>query len=173
MTRAWWASVASRIAGLALGAVLIAAVGLNVANIFGRYVIGRAIIGADEVLVYTMMGLVFFGAIIVTARDTHLRVSLLPDSLSERKRRYVRQMEFVLLCGVTGGVSWLASNVVLQMYRFDMRSLAAGIPMSIPHAVVAFSLGVVALIALYFAFVYPHPSSNSDERGGSHSLGED
>lgn len=159
--------MAGRIGGYALGAVLIAAVGLNVANIFGRYVLGRAIIGADEVLIYAMIGLVFLGAVLVTARDAHLRVALLPDTLSERRRRQLRRIEFLFLASVAGGVSWLASNVALQMQAFGQRSLAAGIPMSVPHALVAVGLALVAIVSLYFVFVYPI-ARDDDTNGGGH-----
>ncbi|WP_315980618.1 hypothetical protein [Aliamphritea spongicola] len=43
-----------------LGCMVIAAVILNLANIVGRYVFGSAIIGAEEVLIYLMIGIVFW-----------------------------------------------------------------------------------------------------------------
>ena len=45
----------------ALASALLAAVAINVANVVARYVFGRSITGADELKVYLMAALAFFG----------------------------------------------------------------------------------------------------------------
>lgn len=137
-----------RLLDTALGLTVIAAVVLNVANIVGRYVFGRAVIGADEVLVYMMMAIVFLGTISVTARDAHLRMDMLVALASPRDLKWIRSVEWLAVSAITGLVAWIGARTAFQLYVFGQKSLSAGLPMWLPHAVVATGLGVVSLIAL-------------------------
>ena len=68
--------VINRIVGFfsrALGVILLLMVALNAANAVGRHFFVRAIEGADEVLVYSMIWLVYLGAALVSQKGQHLR----------------------------------------------------------------------------------------------------
>ena len=66
-----------RIIELVLGTMLLLSVVLICANAFGRYVLHKPIIWAEEVLGYGLVWMVYLGAILVTASDQHLRMDLL------------------------------------------------------------------------------------------------
>lgn len=132
-----------------LGLAVIAAALLNFANIVGRYLLGRAIVGADEILVYLMVGVVFTGIIVVTARDAHLRMSMVIDCAPPRLRRWIRCLEWLTLAAVAGFLSWVALSISLQLQAFGQRSLLANIPMWVPHSLVSLGFAVTAGIALW------------------------
>lgn len=55
-----------------LGALILAGVGINFANVVGRYVFLKPIIWAEEVLVFIMVWCVMLGATLVTWENQHL-----------------------------------------------------------------------------------------------------
>lgn len=146
-----------------LGLAVIVAVLLNFANIVGRYMLGRAIVGADETLIYLMIGIVFIGIIVVTARDAHLRMSMMAHLAPEQFRRWMRRLEWLILALVAGFVSWIASSISLQLQGFGQRSLSANIPMWLPHGVVAFGLVATAAIAVWMCLRGADDDDNGDE----------
>jgi len=146
-----------------LGLAVIAAVLLNFANIVGRYVLGRAIVGADETLIYIMLGIVFVGIIVVTARDAHLRMSMMADLAPELFRRWLRRLEWLILALVAGFVAWIATSISLQLQGFGQRSLSANIPMWLPHGVVAFGLAATAAIAVWMCLRGADDGDNGDD----------
>ncbi|WP_375551371.1 TRAP transporter small permease [Rhodophyticola porphyridii] len=144
-----------------LGLAVIAAVLLNFANIVGRYLLGNAIVGADETLIYLMIGIVFVGIIIVTARDAHLRMSMMADLAPDQFRRWMRRLEWLILALVAGFVSWIATSISLQLQGFGQRSLSANIPMWLPHGIAALGLAATAAIAVWICL-----RSNNDDNSG-------
>jgi TRAP-type C4-dicarboxylate transport system permease small subunit len=151
---------ASRAVDLILGLGMIAAVLLNFANVMGRYVFGIAIVGADELLIYAMIATIFLGAISVTWKDAHLRLDVLVDGMPPWLQSAARRgahLVLALLCCIVG---YAAAHMAWEMARFDQRSLAAGIPMVVPHGAVAIGLFLMAVMALLRSFgVGPAPDT--------------
>jgi TRAP-type C4-dicarboxylate transport system permease small subunit len=132
-----------------LGLVFIAAVCLNFANVFGRYVLGRSIFGADEVQTYIMVWMAFIGAVVVTWRQAHLRMDVLVSYLPKFAQSALRLIELVLVI-VTAAIVFRQSwHYAGQMASMGRRSDAAGIPMAIPHSAVAVGFALIALIGLW------------------------
>jgi TRAP-type C4-dicarboxylate transport system permease small subunit len=52
----------------ALAVAFVFAVCLNFANVIGRYVLDRSLLGADEVQIYIMVCMAFLGAVVVSWR---------------------------------------------------------------------------------------------------------
>jgi TRAP-type C4-dicarboxylate transport system permease small subunit len=150
----------SRAVDLVLGLGMIAAVMLNFANVLGRYVFGIAIVGADELLIYAMIATIFLGAISVTWKDAHLRLDVLVDSMPAAVQVAARRgahLVLALLCSIVGSA---AGHMALEMAQFDQRSLAAGLPMVLPHGAVAIGLFLMAFMAiLRFFGVAPAPEA--------------
>ncbi|MEM7717641.1 MAG: TRAP transporter small permease [Pseudomonadota bacterium] len=146
-----------------LALIVISAVVLNFANILGRYVFSRAIVGAEEILIYQMVAIVFLGTIVVTLKDSHLRMSMLVDVASTKARAAMRRLEWFILALVTGFVSWIASNVSLQMRGFGQKSLIADIPMWLPHGVIALGLGASAAIGFWFFLAKPKEIKTAED----------
>ena len=70
-----------------IGILLILMVALNGANAFGRFILKESIIGADEILVFSMIWLVFLGVAVATWHRKHLSIDLLRPALPHRARR--------------------------------------------------------------------------------------
>ena len=151
-------AIANRILGAgrvalrwALGLLLIAMVLLNVANAAGRYLFGRAIAGADELLVFSMVWLVFAGVVLVTAESRHLRLDLGQSLFRGRlgaARAALIHLLIAVLCFYVALQSW---EIIGRLGQIGQRSMALGIPMVVPHAAIAIGLAVTALVALLLA----------------------
>lgn len=135
-----------------LGAGMAAAVLLNFANVVGRYAFGQAIVGADEVLVYAMIATIFLGCAVVTWRDGHLKMDVLIARAPPRLQAGAARLCWLTLAAVAATVAWSSAEVVAEMQAFGQRSLAANVPMSVPHGAVAAGMALTAAFALLRAF---------------------
>lgn len=132
-----------------LGLVFIGAVCLNFANVVGRYVLGQAIFGADEVQTYIMVWMAFLGAVVVTWRNAHLRMDVLVGYLPRGVRMALRLLELGAVIATAGIVFVVSWQYAVQMAGMGRLSDAAGIPMAIPHSAVAVGFGLILLVALW------------------------
>jgi TRAP-type C4-dicarboxylate transport system permease small subunit len=159
----WLAEGVCRTVDLVLGLGMIAAVLLNFANVLGRYVFGIAIVGADELLIYAMIATIFLGAISVTWRDAHLKLDVLVEGMPARVKSTARVLSHLALAALCTTVGVASAAMAIEMAHFDQRSLAAGLPMVVPHGAVAVGLFLIALMALLRAAgVEPRPVPNSE-----------
>lgn len=132
----------------ALALALLAAVVMNFAGVVGRYLLGVAVVGADEAQIFLLVWIAFLGAAVVTWRDQHLRMDVLVGYLPARARAALRVVEALALLALSCVVVWQSALYVRQMMAIDRRSDAAGIPMALPHAAVLAGFVLIALIAL-------------------------
>ena len=132
-----------------LALAFVFAVGLNFANVIGRYVLGTSIIGADDVQIYIMVGMAFLGAAVVSWRRQHLRMDVLVQFYPVWLQGALRAVEFALVALLSVFVLVHSADYAWQMFALDRRSDNAGIPMWIPHGAVAAGFGLIALIALW------------------------
>jgi TRAP-type C4-dicarboxylate transport system permease small subunit len=142
------ATLAERAIRHAMAAVIVFLVLLNVASAFGRYVQWYTWPWADEVLLFTMVWGIALGLYAVTLRGGHLAMDLvvqrLPGRLQHLAQVLVATVSFVLI-----GYVVVQSRAFIQTVdAVDMRSMAAQIPMSIPHTgvLVGFLLMMLALV---------------------------
>lgn len=155
-----------------LGGLLLAMVILNVANAGGRYLVGRAIEGSDELLVFGMAWLVFLGMPLVALQGQHLRLALVERMLAARARLfYASLLDF--------GIAFLCAWAALQSAAFVERvaligqtSMAARIPMVIPHTALLTGLVLTALacsVRALFQLIRcaRWQEQNANSRGGS------
>ena len=138
-----------------IGILLILMVALNGANAFGRFVLQEAIIGADEILVFSMIWLVFLGVAVATWHRRHLSIDLLRPLLPKTAQRALLLMHSLLLAAVCTYIAVQSVSVVSQLGRIDQRSMAAQIPMTLPHAAIAVGLGLAAVFAVIRIFARP------------------
>jgi TRAP-type C4-dicarboxylate transport system permease small subunit len=138
----------ARVLELTLALAFIAAVVLNFMNVVGRYLFGLSLLAADEVQVFVMVAMTFLGAVVVTRRNQHLRMDVLvrfmPSWLGPLLR-IVEPLLLVVLAGFVVSQSWFYAS---QMLRIGRRSDMAGIPMWIPHGLVALGFGLILIVAL-------------------------
>lgn len=142
-----------------LAIILISSVFLICANAFGRYVLFRPIIWAEEVLGYALVWLVYLGAIVVTAESGHLKMDLASSALPARARA-ILEVAGALLFAVLGGLiiyqSWFS------IAEFTHVSQVAEIPMQLLHVIVPVSFGLMIIAALSAAFFKMRKAPSAD-----------
>ena len=85
-----------------LGSLIFVAIGINFANVVGRYVFFRPIVWAEEVLAYIMIWCVGIGAILVTWEGRHIKMDLIAVRVPPPWNRIVNGLIagcFILFCG--------------------------------------------------------------------------
>lgn len=138
-----------------LGAVLIAMVLLNVANAGGRYLLGKAITGSDEILVFAMVWLVFLGAVLVTARQGHLGFGIVDRALTGGAWRVLHIVRHLVIAALAGYVALQSWAVLAKLIKVGQSSMALGVPMAIPHAAVLVSFVLIVVFSLAAALRPP------------------
>lgn len=132
-----------------LAIILIVSVFLICANAFGRYVLFRPIIWAEEVLGYALVWIVYLGAIVVTAQSAHLKMDLVLSSLPP-KAKATLELIGALLFTVLGALiiyqSWFS------IAEFTHVSQVAEIPMQVLHIIIPISFALMIIAALTVAF---------------------
>lgn len=141
-----WLTVLLRHGPLSIaGALLLAAVAVNFANVIARYGFHSAIFWAEEAMVYLSIWAIFLAAIAI-AYD---RSELTMDFFSNRFPGIWRQVAY----GVTTVASalaclfmaWQALAAARVLIRNDQRSLALELPIVIPQASMFVGFVLIAL----------------------------
>jgi TRAP-type C4-dicarboxylate transport system permease small subunit len=136
-----------RAAQAALGLALLFIVAVNVANAVGRHLFGAGLIGADELMVFVMIWIVFAGAVLALAAREHIAIDLLPARLPPRGRAALycaHDLVTLGVCAYAARASWL---YVGSISALGMKSMALGIPLSLPHAAVLAGFAGLAAVA--------------------------
>jgi len=129
------------------GVLLVASVALNFANVIGRYFFNTSIHWAEEMMLFLMVGCVFFGNGVVAWSGRQIRMDVVVGKLPEKIRRALDVFsELVLIATALTIVVW-AWPVVSDLYAFDQRSQAGDFPLWIPQALVPLGLTIMALLA--------------------------
>jgi TRAP-type transport system small permease protein len=139
----------ARVIEVTLALAFILAVLLNFANVVGRYLLGVSLLGSDEVQVFIMVGMTFIGAAVVTRRNAHLRMDVLLRFLPVPVLMLLRLLEQVLLVALAGFVISQSYFYAWQMWRIGRTSDMAGVPMWIPHAMVALGFALMLAVAAW------------------------
>jgi len=133
---------------LILGSLIFVAIGINFANVIGRYVFLRPIVWAEEVLAYIMIWCVGIGAILVTWEGRHIKMDLIAVRIPSPWNRILNGLVaagFMLVCVFVIRQSW---TVVSMMVQTGQQSVIARLPMGLMHAaiLVGFSGMLIALL---------------------------
>jgi TRAP-type C4-dicarboxylate transport system permease small subunit len=138
-----------------LGALILAGVGINFANVVGRYVFLKPIIWAEEILVFIMVWCVMLGATLVTWENQHLRMDAVYHLAPPRVRRWLNLLSTLAFLVAAVFLLVQSVRVVAVIAGTGQRSVVAEIPMVIPYGVIPLSFGliVLALLLRFRAFV--------------------
>ncbi len=138
-----------------VGAAIFFSIALNLANIIGRYVFRAPILWAEEVLVYLMVWSVFVGAVLVTWEGRHLKMDLLSVRIPPPFGGvvgFIGAAIFVAVCALGLLESWTVASLMSEQ---DNRSVAADLPMVIPHSalVLGFAGMLLAVVVRFRSYV--------------------
>lgn len=132
-----------------IGLLLIASVLVNFANIVGRYAFRAPLVGAEEIMMFLMIAIVFLGAAVVAREGRHIQMDIVVGLLPVPAQKAINALVQILAIVVTGIITYLAIPLIGHLAAFNERSQAANIPLAIPQAAipVGFTLLILATVA--------------------------
>jgi TRAP-type C4-dicarboxylate transport system permease small subunit len=131
---------------IAAGAMLIASVAINFANIIGRYFFSVSLSWAEEAMLFLMIGCVFLGAGPVGWMGRHIRMDVVVSALPPPARTAFELFSDLVTIATCVALTIFAWPVVAMLAELDQRSQSANIPLVIPQVMVPFGLSVMALL---------------------------
>ena len=161
---------AARAIEIALALAFLLAIGLNFANVIGRYLLGFSILWADEIQIFIMIAMTFIGAAVVTWRRQHLRMDVVAKLLPPPLQTLLKVLEMVLVLVLTSFVLYQAVDYTMRMRDIGRTSDTAGVPMWIPHGSVALGFGLIAIVSLWLCVKLVATGKLDDEPGAPGSI---
>ena len=138
---------------IAAGVMLIASVGINFANIIGRYFLSVSLSWAEEAMLFLMIGCVFLGAGPVGWMGRHIRMDVVVSLLPRPARMPFDLLSDLVTIATCIALAIFALPVMTMLAELDQRSESANIPLVIPQAVVPVGLLLMALLIAIRLFV--------------------
>jgi TRAP-type C4-dicarboxylate transport system permease small subunit len=137
----------------AAGAMLIASVAINFANIIGRYFLSVSLSWAEEAMLFLMIGCVFLGAGPVGWAGRHIRMDVVVSLLPPRARKAFDIFSDLVTIATCLALAVFAWPVMTMLTELDQRSQSANIPLVIPQAALPLGLLLMALLIAIRLFV--------------------
>jgi TRAP-type C4-dicarboxylate transport system permease small subunit len=128
-----------------IAVILCLSVLLNFSNVVGRKFLSHPIIGAEEVMNFLMVTVVFLGAGVVAYDGTHINMEILIDRFPPRLRDAFRALAQIAAIAIAAILVTLGIPIIKHLAQFDERSQAANVPLFIPQAIVPIGLTLLAL----------------------------
>jgi TRAP-type C4-dicarboxylate transport system permease small subunit len=120
---------------------MLGAVGVNLANIVGRYVFARPFIWAEEIMQFLDVWAVMLGAAVITREAGHLRMDALHHLAFPRLRRALDLFADVVSFAVVTYVLVQSVDMIRMLTRTAQRSVIAGVPMNLMYAAILVGFG--------------------------------
>jgi TRAP-type C4-dicarboxylate transport system permease small subunit len=131
-----------------IAVLLVISVLLNFSNVIGRKFLAHPIVGAEEVMNFLMVAVVFLGAGVVAYEGSHINMEIVIDRFPPRLRDAFKAFAQLAAIVVAVWLVVLGVPIVQHLMAFDERSQAANVPLWIPQAMVPVGLILLALGAL-------------------------
>ena len=138
---------------VAAGAMLVLSVGINFANIIGRYFLSVSLSWAEGAMLFLMIGCVFLGAGPVAWMGRHIRMDVVVSLLPPRARMAFDLFSDLVTIATCVALAIFAWPVMTMLAELDQRSESANIPLVIPQAAVPLGLLLMALLIAIRLFV--------------------
>lgn len=148
-----------------IGVLILVGVLIICANVVSRYLFSAAIFWAEEILIFMVVGLLAFSAVTVSYNGAHLNMDLLLARARGRLKRVIEGFTTLVFVGCCGFVVVQSFEIVAAFRRTGTVSLAAGVPLVVPHTIllIGFALMIVAVcVRAVMAFRAPPGGGNSD-----------
>jgi C4-dicarboxylate transporter, DctQ subunit len=125
---------------------LLGSVGINFANIIGRYFFAVSIPWAEEIMLFLMVGCVFTGCCAVAWDGRQIRMDVVVSMMPPKVREFFALVSELTLIAAAAAVAIFAWPVISQLAAFDQRSQAANFPLVIPQAMLPIGYTLMALL---------------------------
>jgi C4-dicarboxylate transporter DctQ subunit len=131
-----------------IAAILVISVLLNFANVILRKFFAHPIVGAEEVMNFLMVAVVFLGAGVVAFDNTHINMEILIDRFPKPIGTAFRSFAQLAAIVIAVVLISLGLPIIMQLKQFNELSQAANVPLWIPQLMVPIGLALLALGAL-------------------------
>jgi TRAP-type C4-dicarboxylate transport system permease small subunit len=138
----WLLAVTRALAGI----FLLGSVGINFANIIGRYFFSVSIPWAEEIMLFLMVGCVFTGCCAVAWDGRQIRMDVVVSMLPAKVRDFLQLLSEVVMIATAACVTAFSWPVVHALAEYDQRSQAADFPLVIPQAMVPIGYSLMAIL---------------------------
>ncbi len=128
--------------------LLACSVAINFANIIARYFFHSAISWAEEVMLFLMIGCVFLGAASVTWSGLHIRMDIVIRRLPDKVRLAVELLSELVFLSTAVVLLVFSWPIIERLVAFDQRSMAANLPLAMPHSAIPIGLACMAVLTL-------------------------
>jgi TRAP-type transport system small permease protein len=132
---------------VAVGALVLLLL-LTLANVLVRYFTEQSFAWTEEISVFLMVLMAFTGASAVAARDKHIRIELLYDSGTPRRRRILRLIAVACTVVFFVALAALLGRVMADEIKYGETTTGLGVPRWWFTAVLPASCLLIALRAL-------------------------
>lgn len=130
------------------GVLLVASVALNFANVVARYFFNASIFWAEEVMLFLMVGCVFFGSGVVSWSGRQIRMDVIVGMMPRRVHQALDLFSELVFIATALTIVVFAWPVIRDLYDFDQRSQSAEVPLYIPQALIPIGLSIMALLVV-------------------------
>lgn len=128
-----------------IGVLMLSAIAINFANVIARRVFDAPFIWAEEILVFIIVWMVYFGAVLVSWHGRHLRMDLFSSNLKGWPGLFVNWLALLIMIGLSLFVVIHSYGVILTFLDTGQESIAAGIPMYVPHIAIPIGFTLILL----------------------------
>jgi len=151
---------------LLIASLMMAAIVINFANVIARHVFSAPFIWAEEILIYIIVWMVFFGGAVVSWDGRQLRMDLLSSSLQGVPGKIVNGIAILILCILCVFMIIHSSEVIRTFVDTGQTSIATEVPMVVPHIAIPIGFTLILLGALirfrkHLAGISTLPDTNS------------
>ena len=134
---------------LIIGSLILFGIAVNFANILGRYLFLAPIVWAEEIMIYSMVWMVFIGAVLVSWDGHHLKMDFFSIMLPSPFKEIMNFTGVVCFLLVAIFVLPQTFTVTELMFRLDQRSVVAEIPMVIPHFAILLGFTMMFVVIVW------------------------
>ncbi len=131
---------------VAAGTMLMLSIGINFANIIGRYIFSVSLYWAEEAMLFLMIGCVFLGASQAGWLNRHIRMDVVVSMLPPRARKAFDVSSDLVTIATCIAIAVFSWPVMTMLYQLDQRSETANIPLVIPQSAVPIGLILMAVL---------------------------
>ena len=134
------------------GVLLVASIGLNFANVIGRYFFNTSIFWAEEIMLYLMVACVFLGNGVVAWSGRQLRMDVIVTMMPVPVQKVLALVAELTFIVVAVAIVVFARPVIRDLWLFDQRSQSAELPMVIPQIMIPIGLSIMAFLVVVRLF---------------------
>ena len=130
------------------GVLLVASIGLNFANVIGRYFFNASIFWAEEVMLFLMVGCVFLGNGVVAWSGRQIRMDVIVGMMPAKVREALHLLSECAFILTALAIVTFSFPVIRDLFNFDQRSQSAEIPLFIPQSLIPIGLSLMVLLVV-------------------------